>query len=405
MKALLVLEDGTTFAGDSLGATGRTSGEVVFNTGMTGYQEILTDPSYAGQIVTLTYPLIGNYGINPDDFESRRVQVEGFVVRSCEDVPSNWRSEQSLDAYLKSKNIVGIQDVDTRALTRQLRVRGVMMGTITTEENWEQAQARLQSAARYASIDLNRQVTTQHPYRWPAHAQYPQALEINKPQTGTSQTDSAGASADALPTPRFRVALLDCGVKYNIIRSLANLGCETTVYPCTATSKELLSGDPDGIMLSPGPGDPTQLGYVVDTVRELVGKKPIMGVCLGNQILGQVFGSSVFKLKFGHRGSNHPVKDLRTGKVYITSQNHGYAVDPDGLRDGMEVAHINLNDGTVEGLRHKDLPVFSIQYHPEASPGPADSAYFFREFVDVLTQFRGADNDSDQDHKGGATVS
>ncbi len=402
MKALLVLEDGTAFRGDSLGATGRTSGEVVFNTGMTGYQEILTDPSYAGQIVTLTYPLIGNYGINPDDFESRRVQVEGFVVRSCEDVPSNWRSEQSLNAYLKSKNIVGIQNVDTRALTRQLRVRGVMMGTITTEENAEQAQARLQSSARYASIDLNRQVTTQYPYRWPAHAQHP--LTSAASEANGLKADTEDSEAGVLPAPRFRVALLDCGVKYNIIRSLANLGCETTVYPCTATSNEMLSGNPDGIMLSPGPGDPMQLGYVVDTVRELVGKKPIMGVCLGNQILGQVFGSSVFKLKFGHRGSNHPVKDLRTGKVYITSQNHGYAVDPDGLRNGMEVAHVNLNDGTVEGLRHRELPIFSIQYHPEASPGPADSAYFFREFVDVLTQFRGADNDGGKDHKGGASI-
>ena len=396
MKALLVLEDGSVFSGDSLGATGRTSGEVVFNTGMTGYQEILTDPSYAGQIVTLTYPLIGNYGINPDDFESRRVQVEGFVVRSCEDVPSNWRADQNLDAYLKSKNIVGIQNVDTRALTRQLRVRGVMMGTITTEENAEQARARLQSSARYASIDLNRQVTTEQPYRWLAHAPRPHSLDSE-----VLNLEALAADGSVLPAPRFRVALLDCGVKYNIIRSLANLGCETTVYPCTATSQELLRENPDGIMLSPGPGDPAQLGYVVDTVRELVGKKPIMGVCLGNQILGQVFGSKAFKLKFGHRGSNHPVKDLRTGKVYITSQNHGYAVDPDGLQDGMEVAHINLNDGTVEGLRHKELPIFSIQYHPEASPGPADSAYFFREFVDVLTQTRGGDNDSVQADRGG----
>jgi carbamoyl-phosphate synthase small subunit len=379
MKALLVLEDGTVFEGDSLGAQGRTSGEVVFNTGMTGYQEILTDPSYAGQIVALTYPLIGNYGINPDDFESRRVQVEGFIARGVEDVPSNWRSNQTLDAFLKSKGIVGIKNVDTRAVTRALRIRGVMMGTITTNENVEHARLRLQSTSRYASIDLNRQVTTEQPYRWPAHAEQPQPLET---------------TGDHLPAPRFRVALLDCGVKYNIVRSLANLGCETIVYPCTATSSELLEENPDGIMLSPGPGDPAQLDYVVNTVRDLVGKKPIMGVCLGNQILGSVFGSRTFKLKFGHRGSNHPVKDLRTGRVYITSQNHGYAVDPDGLRNGMEVAHVNLNDGTVEGLRHRELPIFSIQYHPEASPGPADSAYFFREFVDVLTNIRGADNDS-----------
>lgn len=366
MKALLVLEDGTVFAGDSLGAQGRTSGEVVFNTGMTGYQEILTDPSYAGQIVTLTYPLIGNYGINPQDIESRRIQVEGFVVRNVEDVPSNWRAEQSLDSYLKSRGIVGIKNVDTRALTRRLRAGGVMMGTITTDESVEQALLRLQSSARYASVDLNRMVTTEQPYRWSTETQ----------------------------PPLLRLALLDCGVKYNIVRSLATLGCETTVYPCTATVDELLAENPDGIMLSPGPGDPAQLGYVVETVRALVGRKPIMGVCLGNQILGHVFGSKTFKLKFGHRGSNHPVKDLRTGRVYITSQNHGYAVDPDGLRNGMEVAYVNLNDGTVEGLRHRELPIFSIQYHPEASPGPTDSAYFFREFVDVLTELKGADNDS-----------
>ncbi len=387
MKAFLVLEDGTVFAGESLGASGRTTGEVVFNTGMTGYQEILTDPSYAGQIVTLTYPLIGNYGINPDDFESRRIQVEGFVVRECEDAPSNWRSAMNLDAYLKSKNIVAIKNVDTRALTRALRVRGVMMGTITTDETVEQASRRLQSSQRYASVDLNRQVTTEQPYWWLAHSQQPLPLQL----PGAIADDTAQPSGAEAP---LRIALLDCGVKYNIVRSLANLGCETIVYPCTATSTELLRENPDGIMLSPGPGDPAQLGYVVETVRELVGKKPIMGVCLGNQILGHVFGSRTFKLKFGHRGSNHPVKDLRTGKVYITSQNHGYAVDPDGLQNGMEVAHVNLNDGTVEGLRHKELPIFSIQYHPEASPGPTDSAYFFREFVDVLTRIRGADNDS-----------
>ena len=404
MKALLVLEDGTVFEGDSLGAQGHTVGEVVFNTGMTGYQEILTDPSYAGQIVTLTYPLIGNYGINPYDFESRKVQVEGFVVRTVEDIPSNWRSNQSLDAYLKSKNIVGIKNIDTRALTRRLRAEGVMMGTITTLENAEQARLRLQSSARYASKDFTRLVTTEQSYRWQANADSPQSWDgAEIPTFGNRSLQELPAETTASEVQLtegklthhapIRIALLDCGVKYNIIRSLANLGCDTIVYPCTATAAELLADDPDGIMLSPGPGDPAQLDYVVDTVRDLIGKKPVMGVCLGNQILGHVFGSRTFKLKFGHRGSNHPVKDLRTGRVYITSQNHGYAVDPDGLRNGMEVAHVNLNDGTVEGLRHKELPIFSIQYHPEASPGPADSAYFFREFVDILIQTKGADND------------
>jgi carbamoyl-phosphate synthase small subunit len=374
MKAILVLEDGTVFEGESLGATGRTRGEVVFNTGMTGYQEILTDPSYAGQIVTLTYPLIGNYGINPEDLESRRVQVEGLVVREAADVPSNWRATQNLHTFLKDRNVIAIRNVDTRAITRALRVRGVMMGAISTDETPSEALVRLQAGPRYDAIDLNRQVTTPEAYRWKAGADHPVA--ISDEGSGT------------MPV-RHRVALLDCGVKYNIIRSLAQLGCETTVYPCTATTQELLSADPDGIMLSPGPGDPAQLGYIVETVRGIIGKKPIMGVCLGNQILGYAFGSRTFKLKFGHRGSNHPVKDLETGRVYITSQNHGYAVDPDGLRDGMEVAHVNLNDGTVEGLRHRELPIFSIQYHPEASPGPADSAYFFRQFVAMLDREEG----------------
>jgi carbamoyl-phosphate synthase small subunit len=369
MKAILVLEDGTTFEGDSLGAEGRTSGEVVFNTGMTGYQEILTDPSYAGQIVMLTYPLIGNYGINADDFESRRVQVEGFVVREAADVPSNWRSAQSLHQFLKERGIVGIKGVDTRALTRTLRARGVMLGTISTNETPEQALERLRSQGKYEGIDFARRVTTDVPYRWRVGADRPEIFVEEK------ETNA-----------RFRVALLDCGVKYNILRSLAELGCETVVYPCDTTAKDILRGNPDGIMLSPGPGDPETLNYVVDTVRELAGHKPIMGVCLGNQIVGKAFGAKTFKLKFGHRGSNHPVKDLRTGRVVITSQNHGYAVDPDGLRDGMEVAHINLNDGTVEGLKHSTLPIFTIQYHPEASPGPNDSRLFFAEFVRSMEQ-------------------
>lgn len=377
MKALLVLGDGTVFEGEALGAFGRTSGEVVFNTGMTGYQEILTDPSYAGQIVSLTYPLIGNYGINPEDFESRRVQVEGFVVREAAEVPSNWRSVQSLDAFLRERGIVGIKGIDTRALTRCLRVHGVMMGTITTDETAAQAIERLKAAPDYGSVDMIRKVTTERPYRWIAGGTRP--LELDEPFVRASE-------------PEFRIALLDCGVKYNINRSLTSLGCEMTVYPCTATASELLRDNPDGIMLSPGPGDPALLGYVVETVRNLVGKKPIMGVCLGNQILGCAFGSRTYKLKFGHRGSNHPVKDLNSGRVYITSQNHGFAVDPDGLKDGMEVAHVNLNDGTVEGLRHRELPIFSIQYHPEASPGPTDSAYFFRQFVDVLRKTRGENN-------------
>lgn len=355
MKAILALEDGTVFEGQSLGAAGRAYGEVVFNTGMTGYQEILTDPSYAGQMVCLTYPLIGNYGVNEEDFESRRVQVEGFIVRRSEENPSNWRSGQTLDAFLKSKNIVGIQGIDTRALTRELRVRGVMMGAISTDETADELLDRIKSSPGYSGIDFVRKVTTEEPYEWPFEGE-----------------------------PKHQVALLDCGVKYNIMRSLASLGCKTTVFPCTASAEQILERNPDGIMLSPGPGDPAMLGYVVETVKKLAGKKPTMGVCLGNQLLGCAFGSRTYKLKFGHRGSNHPVKDLNTEKVYITSQNHGYAVDPNELKDGMEVAHLNLNDGTVEGLRHRELPIFSIQYHPEASPGPTDSSYFFQQFVEMM---------------------
>jgi carbamoyl-phosphate synthase small subunit len=380
VKAFLALEDGTIFEGEALGATGRTTGEVVFNTGMTGYQEILTDPSYAGQIVTLTYPLIGNYGINPQDFESRRVQVEGFIVREAADMPSNWRAEKSLDAFLKERSVVGIRGVDTRALTRTLRVRGVMMGAISTEDTAEQLLERLKAAPDYASVDQVKRVTTEHPYRW-----------LDGEERSLYEDGEPGA---LYPTPgvRHRISLLDCGVKYNILRSLESLGCETTIFPCTASAQEILRSDPDGVLLSPGPGDPANLSYVVDTVRDLVGRKPILGVCLGNQILGYAFGSKTFKLKFGHRGSNHPVKDLATGRIYITSQNHGYAVDPDGLKDGMEVAQVNLNDGTVEGLRHRELPIFSIQYHPEASPGPTDSAYFFRQFVEMVKQAKGEDN-------------
>jgi carbamoyl-phosphate synthase small subunit len=360
MKAILALEDGTIFEGESLGASGETFGEVVFNTGMTGYQEILTDPSYAGQIVCLTYPMIGNYGVNADDFESRRVQVEGFIVREAESEPSNWRSGQTLNAFLKERKIVGIRGIDTRALTRALRVRGVMMGAISTEESAAALLSRIRSSPSYSGIDFVRKVTTEEPYEWSFEGE-----------------------------PEFHVALLDCGVKFNIMRSLAKVGCKTTVYPCTTPAEAILERNPDGIMLSPGPGDPALLGYVVETVKKLAAKKPIMGVCLGNQLLGYAFGSRTFKLKFGHRGSNHPVKDLTTGRVYITSQNHGFAVDPNELKDGMEVAHINLNDGTVEGLRHRELPIFSIQYHPEASPGPTDSAYFFRQFVEMLRKQRG----------------
>ncbi len=358
--AILALEDGTLFEGRSLGASGRAFGEVVFNTGMTGYQEILTDPSYAGQLVTLTYPLIGNYGVNADDFESRRVQVEGFIVRTVEDVPSNWRCTGGLHDFLRDKGVVGIREIDTRALTRKLRVHGVMMGVITTEDSAAEALDALRARPGYDGTDYVSQVSTPVPYVWPYEGD-----------------------------PEFEVALLDCGVKFNIMRSLAAVGCRATVYPCATSAEEMLERKPDGVMLSPGPGDPAMLGHLVQNVKKLAHSVPIMGVCLGNQLLGAAFGARTFKLRFGHRGSNHPVRDLSTDRVYITSQNHGYALDPATLSGGMEVGHINLNDGTVEGLRHRELPVFSIQYHPEASPGPSDSAYYFREFADLLRSRRG----------------
>ncbi|HEV2472285.1 MAG TPA: glutamine-hydrolyzing carbamoyl-phosphate synthase small subunit [Chthonomonadales bacterium] len=367
MKAILALQNGAIFEGESLGIAGRTEGEVVFNTGMTGYQEVLTDPSYAGQIVALTYPIVGSYGVNTEDFESLRVQVEGFVVREAVDAPSTWRATQTLDRFLKDRGVVGIRNIDTRELTRSLRVHGVMMGAISTEESGPALVDRLKSVPGYSTADLVRKVTTREPYLWRAWEQ--KASPEGRPD---------------LPKPRYRLALLDCGVKHNIMRSLARLGCEVKVFPADTECAEVLRDKPDAVVLSPGPGDPARLEYIARTVSGLVGKTPIMGVCLGNQILGTVFGSSCYKLKFGHRGSNHPVKDLATGKVYITSQNHGYAVDADKLSDGMEVSQINLNDGTVEGLKHRELPIFSIQYHPEASPGPTDSSFFFHRLLEMI---------------------
>lgn len=359
-KAILTLEDGTTYEGLSIGAAGTTTGEAVFSTCMTGYQEMLTDPSFAGQLLTLTYPLIGNYGVAPQDFESKKVQVQGFIIKDLCGGPSNWRSSGTLDDFLKGHGVVGICGVDTRALTKHLRVRGVMMGGITTEGGPDVVLKSIADNPGYGTVDFVRKVSAEKPYTW---------------------KDTAGVEK------KYNVSLVDLGVKYNIIRSLAANGCSVTVYPCDATAEQVLENDPDGVVISPGPGDPALLDYALNTVKGLIGKKPILGICLGHQLLGRAFGSSTFKLKFGHRGGNHPVKDLATGRVYITSQNHGYAVDADGLKgSGAEVAHINMNDGTVEGLRHRDLPIFSIQYHPEASPGPHDSGYLFMQFLDSLSK-------------------
>ena len=365
--AHLVLEDGSTYRGLAFGDTSRTThGEVVFNTSMTGYQEILTDPSYAGQIVVPTYPLIGNYGINGQDFESRRVQVSGFVVRDHCDAPSHPTSEMTIDEFLKSQGVIGIGGVDTRAITRRLRTQGVMMGTIAVNESPEVSLARLRDLPTYEGTDFVRAVSTAEPYEW----------------------DGSIPGAEVAET-RFRVLVDDCGLKYNILRNLRTRGCEVIAFPATATADDLLSMSPDGVLMSPGPGDPELLDYAVDTAKGLIGRVPIMGICLGNQILARAFGGRNYKLKFGHRGGNHPVKEIATGRVHITAQNHGYAVDADSLPSEVQVSHVNLNDGTVEGLQHRSLPIMSIQYHSEASPGPRDNEYLFDRFIQLISDQHG----------------
>ncbi len=357
-RAILVLEDGSVYEGYAFGAEAGASGEVVFNTSMMGYQEMLTDPSYAGQIVVPTYPLIGNYGINEQDFESNKIQVRGFVVREECLEPNHYLSAKTLHQYLAESSIPGICGVDTRAITRKLRSAGVMMGMITSDKTPQQALGELKSLPDYGSIDFARQVTADAPYEW--------------------EPDLTGVDSST------SIIVLDCGLKYTILRMMRAHGCRVTAVPCTMSAEEILKLKPDGIILSPGPGNPEVLDYIVDTVKKLVGKKPIMGICMGNQLIARAFGAKTFKLKFGHRGANHPVRDLSDGRIHITAQNHGYATDPDSLKDGLEVSHINLNDGTVEGLRHKELPIFSIQYHSEASPGPLDSAYLFEKFLEMV---------------------
>ena len=360
-QAFLVLEDGSTYRGYAFGSQEAAYGEVVFSTSMTGYQEMLTDPSFAGQIVVPTYPIIGNYGINERDFESRKVQVSGFVVRDHCLRPSHSLSTATLGEFLASQGISGISGVDTRAITRRLRTRGVMMGAIAVDVSPEDALAHLRDLPSYDDIDFVRQVSTQNAYDW------------DQPVPNT-----------AVAEPKYRILVSDFGLKYNILRMLRTRGCEVTAIPATASAEDILSRNPDGVLLSPGPGDPELLDYAVETARGLIGRVPIMGICLGNQVLGRAFGGRTFKLKFGHRGANHPVRDLNTGLVYITAQNHGYAVDADSLPSEIEVSHVNLNDGTVEGLRHKSLPVMSIQYHSEASPGPLDSEYLFDDFLEMI---------------------
>ena len=365
LPAYLVLEDGSVHRGESFGAPLTGHGEVVFNTSMTGYQEVLTDPSYAGQLVTLTYPLVGNYGINPQDFESRQIRVAGLITRQHCDRPSHGLSDRTLDEFLRSQDIPGIAGVDTRAITRRLRNHGVMMGLLTTEPP-EAALARLRELPRYDDQDLVRTVTAEASYRWSA---------------------AGPAPATAQPGGGYRILVTDVGLKYNILRLLQARGCEVIAVPAETSAEDMLALGPAGILLSPGPGDPQLLDYVVGNVRQVLGRVPVMGICLGHQLVARALGAQTFKLKFGHRGGNHPVKDLDTGRVYITAQNHGFAVDPDTLPAGLEVSHINLNDGTVEGMRHREMPLFTIQYHSEASPGPRDNEYIFDEFLGMVKEF------------------
>ena len=361
MKATLLLEDSTFFIGEAFGACGEKISEVVFNTSMTGYQEILTDPSYKGQMVAMTYPLIGNYGVNEDDIESSNPQADAFIVRELCKNPSNWRAKEGLEEYLKKYGIIGLEGVDTRALTRILRIRGAMMGIVSTEDHdLKSLLKKVKAAPGMIGRDLVKVVTTPKTYDWNLNGV-------------------------------MNVVALDYGIKKNILKCLESVGCRVTVMNAMAKKEEIMSKKPDGLFLSNGPGDPAAVTYAIDTVQTLLGRLPIFGICLGHQILGLALGGKTYKLKFGHRGANQPVMDLRTKKVEITSQNHGFAVDQQSLNPNeVEITHLNLNDRTVEGLKHKKLPVFSVQYHPEASPGPHDSFYLFDEFKNLMGKWKGS---------------
>ena len=381
--AKLALEDGTVFTGTSIGAAGEVDGEVCFNTSMTGYQEILTDPSYRGQIVTMTYPQIGNYGVNAEDVESGRPQLAGFVVREHSRSQSNFRSEKSLSEYLVEHGIVAIESIDTRALVRRLRSAGAMKGIIsTTDLDDASLIAKAKSSPGLVGRDLVREVLPDQPFVWD------QPLSEWTHLDGHSRTAEASDPQPSTLDAQPHVVALDYGMKWNIPRHLIDQGCRVTILPGTATAEEVLSHDPDGVFLSNGPGDPEPLEYAIRTIRGLLGKKPIFGICLGHQLLGLACGAKTFKLKFGHRGANHPVQNLDTGAVEITSQNHGFAVAEDSLPKFLRVTHRSLNDNTIEGLAHRDLAAYSVQYHPEASAGPHDSHYLFKQFLESMDAAR-----------------
>ncbi len=368
MKAVLLLEDGTVFRGQGFGAENTRCGEVVFNTAMSGYQEILTDPSYSEQIMTMTYPLIGNVGTNDLDWESEKVHVSGFVVKENCDTPSNWREQSSLHEYLKANRVCGIEGIDTRKLVKHIRTEGAMRGIISTEEtNLKRLKAKLDTYPGLVGRDIAKHVSTKKTYAWDKGV-----IDVVKEE-------------ECRPETKYKVVALDCGIKQNILRLLRSHGCDVTVVPVKTTAKAILAMKPDGVFLSNGPGDPAAVTPAIETTKTLLGKVPIFGICLGHQILCLALGGATYKLKFGHRGANHPVKNMDTKCIEITSQNHGFCVDLDSMKDrGVELTHINLNDNTLEGLRCDKLKAFSVQYHPEASPGPHDSAYLFQSFIDLM---------------------
>jgi carbamoyl-phosphate synthase small subunit len=368
LKAILLLKDGTVFEGNSFGAKGQKCGEVVFNTSMTGYQEILTDPSYNEQIITMTYPLIGNYGTNSSDLESRKVFASGFIVKENCPYPSNWRSKSSLGEYLKKNNVVGLEGIDTRKLVKHIRTEGAMKGIISsTDLNINKLKEKLQRYPGLVGRDIVKSITARKTYNWNDGV-----VDV---LTGSERRDEK----------KYKVVAFDFGIKHNILRLLCSHGCDVKVVPADTSAKRVLSLKPDGVFLSNGPGDPAPLSYAVEMVKSLLGKLPIFGICLGHQILGLALGGQTYKLKFGHRGANHPVKNLLTGSIEITAQNHGFCVDMDSLKKGdIEVTHVNLNDNTVEGIQCKKLAAFSVQYHPEASPGPHDASYLFKTFIELM---------------------